>query len=680
MHLFNALSRIRIGTKLGIAIGVSVALVCGIIINEQITSKTVERLISVADLHKTIAIEIANIRAETRRAQVFGRDLRLARTKEQAQTTLIELQHLTAAVTTRLQAIEEPAKRVDNPARFEAVREQFNSYVAALAVKGEKQIEILALFAKRAEIDVSWLRSVNIVVNSAAFSSAPNHTELEYLITTATMAFKDTHAAAWRYFVLHEASQYNELTRSTEHAINHLQLARRSTGSEAFAKRIDSLIATVAEFHQIINQTIDAIDEQNRIHTNVASRAENNLRMLLAEASQAATALAADATNQAEAGRTSATRIRLGVGFVVIVLLLGTAVFVSMNIGRPVRKIGEVLMQLASGNKTVEIPYVTRGDEVGDNARAAKTFKDNLLRVEQLEAEQKQVQDLVATERKVAMHQLASEFEKTVGGIVGTVSSASTRLESAAGTLSTIAETNQALSGVVAEASQKASSNVQLVASATEELSASANEIGRQVSEGSRIAGDAVKQAAKTNGRINELSEAAVRIGEVVKLITAIAEQTNLLALNATIEAARAGQAGKGFAVVAQEVKGLASQTARATDEIAAQISDMQSATEESVAAIKEIGGTIDRISQITFTVASAVEEQHAAMSQIARNAQQAATSTSQTVFSIADVNRGASATGSASAQVLASAASLAGESAHLKSEVQKFLTSLRAS
>jgi HAMP domain-containing protein len=433
MHLFNALSRIRIGTKLGLAIGVSVALVCGIIINEQITGKSVERLSSAADLQKTIAIEIANIRVEVRRAQVFGRDLRLARTKEQAQTTLTELQQVTASVFANLAAIEALAKRVGNPARFEVVREQFNNYVSALAVKGEKQIEILAHFAKRSEIDTVWLRSVNTVVNSAAFSSAPNHTELEYLITTATMAFKDTHAAAWRYFVLNEASQYNELTRSTEHAINHLQLARRATTSEAFAKRIDGLIATVAEFHQVINQTMDAIDEQNRIDTNVARHAENNLQTLLADASQAATALATEATNQAEAGRTSAARIRLGVGFVVIVLLFGTAVFVSKNIGTPVRKIGEVLMQLASGNKTVEIPYVTRGDEVGDNARAAKTFKDNLLRVEQLEAEQRKVQDLVAAERNAAMHRLATEFEKTIGGIVGTVSSASTRLESAAG-------------------------------------------------------------------------------------------------------------------------------------------------------------------------------------------------------------------------------------------------------
>jgi methyl-accepting chemotaxis protein len=175
------------------------------------------------------------------------------------------------------------------------------------------------------------------------------------------------------------------------------------------------------------------------------------------------------------------------------------------------------------------------------------------------------------------------------------------------------------------------------------------------------------------------LSQAAGRIGEVVKLITAIAEQTNLLALNATIEAARAGEAGRGFAVVAQEVKALAAQTANATDEIGGQIAGMQRATAESVGAIKEISGTIEKISEIATIIASAVEEQGAATSEVARNIQQAAQGTSQVAESITEVNRGASDTGSASAQVLSSARSLAQESNRLKAEVRQFLTTVRA-
>jgi methyl-accepting chemotaxis protein len=210
-------------------------------------------------------------------------------------------------------------------------------------------------------------------------------------------------------------------------------------------------------------------------------------------------------------------------------------------------------------------------------------------------------------------------------------------------------------------------------------MSASVIEIGRQVQESSRIAGEAVNQARKTDARIADLSQASNRIGDIVALITGIAEQTNLLALNATIEAARAGDAGRGFAVVAQEVKSLASQTAKATGEISSQIANMQTATEESVAAIKEIGGTIGRIAEISTLIADAVEEQGAATQEVAHNVQQAAQGTSEVASAITEVNKGARDTGTASSQVLASAKSLTVESGRLGSEVEQFLAHIRA-
>jgi methyl-accepting chemotaxis protein len=370
------------------------------------------------------------------------------------------------------------------------------------------------------------------------------------------------------------------------------------------------------------------------------------------------------------------TVITLAIGMLIAV---GAMAFSFFGIARPIGRITESMGVLAGGDVKAEIPFAERKDEIGSMAAAVQVFKNNMIKARELEAAATETEKRNAAQRKADMHKLADEFQAAVGNIIDTVSSASTELETAANTLTKTAEVTQDLSGAVASASEQASANVQSVASATEEMTASVNEISRQVQESSRIAGDAVNQAQRTDARINELSQAAGRIGDVVKLITAIAEQTNLLALNATIEAARAGEAGRGFAVVASEVKQLASQTAKATEEISAQIAGMQTATQDSVAAIKEIGGTIGRISDIASTIAAAVEEQGAATNEIARNVGEAAKGTTQVATSITDVNRGAGETGSASAQVLASAQSLSAESHHLRVEVDKFLSTVRA-
>ncbi|MGJ4932050.1 methyl-accepting chemotaxis protein [Bradyrhizobium sp. HKCCYLS2038] len=369
------------------------------------------------------------------------------------------------------------------------------------------------------------------------------------------------------------------------------------------------------------------------------------------------------------------------IAVVALMILAGLAIGALFSVQtiravlRPLKVLNDSMQNITDGKLDNLIP-VAHDDELGEALRNLRTVQA-IVRFNSEEV--KAIQRTGEVKRKAEMSKLASEFEGAIGGIVQTVSTASSQLEASAGTLSSTASRSQQLATTVAAASEQASTNVQSVASATEELTSSVTEISRQVQESARIASGAVDQARVTNDRVNELSKAAARIGDVVELINTIAGQTNLLALNATIEAARAGDAGRGFAVVASEVKALAEQTSKATGEIAQQISGIQAATQESVVAIKDISTTIERLSEISSTIAAAVEQQGAATQEISRNIQEASRGTSEVNTNIVDVQRGASQTGSASGGVLSAAQSLSQESDRLRQEVSRFLDNVRA-
>jgi methyl-accepting chemotaxis protein len=366
-----------------------------------------------------------------------------------------------------------------------------------------------------------------------------------------------------------------------------------------------------------------------------------------------------------------------GIGALIV---LGMTMMMVRRITRPLRAVTESLTGLAEGKtEDVEVHHTGRHDEIGAIARTISVFKNNRMERRQLE-EQRSVAEREAMERRKAdMNRFVDDFRRHIGGIIERVLSSSGQFEKDARLLSVTAHSTAEMSGKSADASRAASEHVRSAAAASSELSQSIVEISRRVQESNGVATDAVKQANATDERMAELSAAGDRIGDVVKLITSIAEQTNLLALNATIEAARAGDAGRGFAVVAQEVKTLAGQTAKATDEIAAHIVNMQRATGESVQAIKAIGQTIERISGISTSISSAVEQQGTATQSIAQGVQAAAGGTLDVADNIERVAKGAIETETTSGQMLKSAQELADVSTHLKAEVEKFLDSVRA-
>ncbi|MSO99177.1 MAG: methyl-accepting chemotaxis protein [Rhodospirillaceae bacterium] len=362
---------------------------------------------------------------------------------------------------------------------------------------------------------------------------------------------------------------------------------------------------------------------------------------------------------------------------IAIVAGLALAFMVGSILARPIRAMTGAMNRLAEGEIDLVIDGTQRSNEIGDMARAMFHFQ-SAVRERRVDAERKEREIQIKAEQKALVDKLAAAFQANVSRVTGAILGMSRKMEQSSTAMQAAAGETSTQAATVADAAQHASSNVQVVASAADKLASSIHEIGRQVKQSSATTGQAVSEATTAQDRVRSLDEAAQKIGEVVKLITAIAEQTNLLALNATIEAARAGEAGKGFAVVAAEVKNLANQTANATEEIETHIGGIQTATRASVAAIEQIFKRIGEIDQISTSIGAAIEEQAAATAEIARNAEQASGGTQQVSSNISSVTSSAQETGQVSGQVLAAAKDLAKQSDALRAEVDQFLGSIK--
>lgn len=360
------------------------------------------------------------------------------------------------------------------------------------------------------------------------------------------------------------------------------------------------------------------------------------------------------------------------------VMVVALAIWIHRKVTARIVSLAAAMRQLSRRDYGFDLHGMTMPDEIGDMVRALDECRNGLKSADINAAAQAAEQE-VKVQRAASLERLTQAFEIKVGQMVGQVSASAAELQATAESMThTGRETAQQATNVAA-AAEEASTNVQTVASAAEELAASIAEISRQLAQSARVANKAQEGAKRTDEVVKALAEGAQRIGEVVGLISSIAGQTNLLALNATIEAARAGDAGKGFAVVASEVKSLATQTARATENISQQIAQIQAATKVAVESIGGIGTTIGEISQIAANVAAAVEEQGAATQEIARNVQQAAIGTQEVTSNITSVSQGANTTGSAANQVLGAAGELSQRAEQLRREVGQYIAGVKA-
>src|SRR5579859_2804744 len=670
--MMNILARLTISQRIGAALGTLLALLLLTGLVAWINIGSVDRSASTVE-HAAAIDAHGGALAETLRDSIA---LSATYALTETDSDLGKVKKTEEALKEKVEATRAAMTSPEDAARLKGLLESYAAYDEAtkttLAAIGERRAGS-AEFTKAA-VAVNTIASATVVVLVREGRGAPLGPAIR--LNDGQLAAS---AAAARYLASRDPAQAS----TAKQYLDGLPAAIERLKSDADSPRIKNFMTALGpqfdKYTGALDKLIAATDKFAA--ANAARRAAaDKLVAQLAEVRKASSDGEADSIR---AMNSAVSMSRYGTGLltlVAVVVAIGLSMAVGRTISRPIVAIADLISRLTHGELNVAIPYAGRQDEIGRIATALGVFKDALAESHGLREKQAEAERALAEQASRERARLAERLEGSVMNVVDSVSRSTEQLGGQASTLTGVSGQVRTRLGEVDATAMTLSGNVQRVAAATEELSATVSEIGHQARRSTEVSQAAVGEADRANQMVESLAEAAHKIGDVVSLIQSIASQTNLLALNATIEAARAGDAGKGFAVVAGEVKTLASQTARATDEIQAQVSAIQAETGRAVTAIGGIAGVIGTVNEITVGIASAVEEQGAATSEIARNVAQASAGTSEVTSNIAAVNEVARETGESASHVLKAVGDLNTQATRLQATIESFIREMSAS